>query len=267
MRQKNSSILRGSYSNMKRRHAERSENLAVCRQTADSSTSLRSARNDKGMEERASRAFAVWLPVLCTCGIALLLPALAAAQQAPLDVPCAISTVGAPAATDTQPAPLDPLAASPSEMKANTGDSNLIATPTLTPGTAFLFGLEKKFAAAVAERGGAGFASFFDKDGVTLGNRTAAALGQAAIAKQAQWQPQDYQLTWTPEGGELAPAGDMGFTWGHYEGHAKNAAATRGRYMTIWKKEADGTWKVVLDSSNDDAPDAANCNCKVGEKK
>ncbi len=200
------------------------------------------------------RSFAVWLPMLCACGIALLAPALAAAQQAPLDVPCSISSVGAPAATDTQPA------------SAYTGDSNLIATPTLTPETAFLFGLEKKFAAAVAKNGGSGFASFFDKDGITLGNRTAAAIGQATIAKQAQWLPQDYQLTWMPEGGELAPAGDMGFTWGHYEGHAKNSSGTRGRYMTIWKKEADGTWKVVLDSSNDDAPDAATCNCKVGEK-
>ena len=212
------------------------------------------------------RLFAVRLRVLCVCGICLLAPALATAQQAPLDVPCAISSVGAPAATDTQSAPLDPLSGSPSGMKTNTGDSNLIATPTLTPGTAFLFGLEKKFAAAVAKSGGAGFASFFDKDGVTLGNRTAAAIGQAAIAKQAQWLPQEYQLTWTPEGGELAPAGDMGFTWGHYEGHAKNSAVTRGRYMTVWKKEPDGTWKVVLDSSNDDAPDAAKCDCKVGEK-
>ncbi len=208
------------------------------------------------------------LLLFCASGIALFAPAFATAQQkAPLDVPCAIPAPNAlPATTDTQAAPLDSLSDSPAAVKPGAEASSLIATPTLTPGTALLFGLEKKFAAAVAERGGTGFTSFFDKDGVTIGNRTAAVIGQVAIAKQAQWSPQDYQLTWTPEGGELAPAGDMGFTWGHYEGRAKNSAVTRGRYMTVWKKESDGTWKVVLDTSNEDAPDAAKCDCKVGQK-
>ena len=157
--------------------------------------------------------------------------------------------------------PLDPLAG----VQDSASVPNLLATPTLTPGTAFLFGLEKKFAAAVAEGGGAAFASFFDKEGVTLGNRAAAAVGQAAIAAQARWSPQEYQLTWTPEGGALAPAGDMGYTWGHYEGRAKNLPPTQGRYMTVWKKEADGAWKVILESSNEDAP--AACTCSLDEHK
>ena len=148
-------------------------------------------------------------------------------------------------------------------------DTNLLITPTLTPGTAFLFSLEKKFAAAVAEGGGTAFASFFDKDGVSLGNKTAVHVGQATIAAQANWSPKDYQLTWTPDGGEMSAAGDMGYTWGHYEGRATTAAnqtVQRGRYMTIWKKEPDNTWKVVLDSSNEDAPDSPYCTCKPGEK-
>ncbi len=150
-------------------------------------------------------------------------------------------------------------------VQENLSAPDLLTSPTLTPGEAFLFGLEKKFAAAVAEGGGTAFASFFDKDGVTLGNRAAAVIGQTAIAAQARWSPQDYQLTWTPEGGQLAPSGDMGYTWGHYEGHAKNLPPTHGRYMTVWKKETDGTWKVMLESSNEDAPTA--CTCSVDEKK
>ena len=165
------------------------------------------------------------------------------------------------AAATTQKLPLDVLPGVQESMSA----PNLLTTPTLTPGEAFLFGLEKKFAAAVAEGGGAAFASFFDKEGVTLGNRAAAAIGQTAIAAQARWSPQDYQLTWTPEGGQLAPSGDMGYTWGHYEGHAKNLPPTQGRYMTVWKKESDGTWKVMLETSNEDAPTA--CTCSVDEKQ
>jgi ketosteroid isomerase-like protein len=64
----------------------------------------------------------------------------------------------------------------------------------------------------------------------------------------------------------MSPAGDMGYTWGHYEGHAKdksgNAVLTSGRYMTIWKKQSDGKWKVALDSSSEEPPAAGDC-CKV----
>ncbi|HEX4020867.1 MAG TPA: nuclear transport factor 2 family protein [Acidobacteriaceae bacterium] len=166
-----------------------------------------------------------------------------------------------------QSSPLNPLSPG-SPLSSESTEPNLLLTPTMTPGTAFLFGLEKKFAAAVAEGGGPTFASFFDKDGMTLGNHAAPVIGQTAIAAQATWSPKNYQLTWTPEGGQMSPAGDMGFTWGHYEDRANDAAGnttvTQGRYITVWKKEPDGTWKVVLDSSNDDVPAAALCECKVG---
>lgn len=144
--------------------------------------------------------------------------------------------------------------------------SDPLLTSTVQPGTAFLFDLERKFAAAIREGGGATFASFFDKDGMTLANRQAPLIGQAAIAAHATWSPSAYQLTWTPEGGELSPGGDMGYTWGQYEGRATGSAAVeRGRYITVWKKEPDGTWKIVMDSSNEDPPEA-ECKCSVNGK-
>lgn len=152
----------------------------------------------------------------------------------------------------------DPLSAPPA--------SDPLLTSTVEPGTAFLFSLERKFAAAVAEGGGAAFASWFDKDGMTLANRQAPLIGQPAIAAHATWSSGAYQLTWTPEGGELSPGGDMGYTWGHYEGRATgNAAVERGRYMTVWKKEQDGSWKIIFDSSNEDPPQA-ECKCSTGAK-
>ncbi len=144
--------------------------------------------------------------------------------------------------------------------------SDQLLTSTVQPGTAFLFDLEHKFAAAVAEGGGRAFATFFDPNGMTLANREAPLVGQAAIAAHATWSPDTYQLTWTPEGGELSPAGDMGYTWGHYEGRSVGAGANgtveRGRYMTVWKKEPDGAWKIVMDSSNEDPPQP-ECKCSV----
>jgi ketosteroid isomerase-like protein len=144
--------------------------------------------------------------------------------------------------------------------------SNQLTDPTQNPGRAFLFDLEARFARATAEGGGVAFASYFADDAVTLSNGKAPVSGHAAIAKGATWSPKDYQLTWTPQGGQLSPSGDMGFTWGHYEGTARdsngNPVVTKGRYMTIWRKQADGAWKVVLDSSNNEPPAAEDC-CKL----
>jgi ketosteroid isomerase-like protein len=144
--------------------------------------------------------------------------------------------------------------------------ANPLTDPTLSPGTAFLFNLEAKFAADTAIGGGKAFGSWFADDSVTLASKQAAVIGKTAIAANAAWDPKQYQLTWTPEGGQMSPAGDMGFTWGHYEGTSKdrngNPVKTTGRYMTIWKKMPDGTWKVALDSSNDEPPEAGDC-CRV----
>ncbi len=152
---------------------------------------------------------------------------------------------------------------SPLDSLSKPAQSDRLLTSTVEPGTAFLFDLERKFAAAVAQGGGAAFASFFDAEGMTLANRQPAVIGQAAIAARSKWPADSYQLTWTPEGGALASAGDMGYTWGHYEGRsAGSAAVQRGRYLTVWKKEPDGSWKILMDSSNDDPPEA-ECKCSV----
>jgi ketosteroid isomerase-like protein len=143
---------------------------------------------------------------------------------------------------------------------------NPLADTTLKPGKSLLFELEAKFAKATAEGGGKAFATWFAEDGVSLGNGEAAVHGRDAIAKKATWLAKDYQLTWTPTDGVMSPSGDMGYTWGHYEGRSRdrdgNVKVTAGRYLTIWRKEADGNWKVMLDASNDEPAGAADC-CKL----
>lgn len=143
---------------------------------------------------------------------------------------------------------------------------NPLADPTMKPGKTFLFDLEARFAKDVVARGGAGFASWFADDGVALGNGKPPLVGKVAIEKSANWSPQTYQLTWTPTDGMMGPSGDMGYTWGHFEGHSKDAngnpVTTTGRYMTIWRQEKDGTWKVVLDAGSDEPAGAGDC-CKL----
>jgi ketosteroid isomerase-like protein len=143
---------------------------------------------------------------------------------------------------------------------------NPLTDSTIKPGKIILFDLEAKFAKDVLERGGAGFASWFAEDGVALGNGAAPLIGKVAIAKSATWSPQTYQLTWTPTDAAMSPSGDMGYTWGHFEGKSKDAhgnpVLTSGRYITVWRKQTDGSWKVALDAGANDVPNAGDC-CKL----
>ena len=144
---------------------------------------------------------------------------------------------------------------------------NALTQPTLTPGMIHLMDLETQFAAAVATGGGKAFASWFAEEGVTLGNGRPPVFGKEAIAAQAQWDPQDYQLTWTAQGAQMGPSNDMGYTWGHYDGTGKDAhgqpVTHSGRYMTVWKKMPDGSWKVVLHASAEEPLDPASCQCTL----
>ena len=143
---------------------------------------------------------------------------------------------------------------------------NPLVDSTMNAGKMLLFDLEARFAKDVAERGGAAFADWFAGDGVALGNGEAPVMGKVAIAKSAKWSPKDYQLTWTPTDAVMGPSGDMGYTWGHFEGHSKDAngnpVATSGRYITIWRRQPDGSWKVALDAGANEPAAAGDC-CKL----
>jgi len=143
----------------------------------------------------------------------------------------------------------------PKPQAAAAANGNPLTNPGLTPEVEFLYQLEAKFAADTAKGGGKAFGTWFAPDAVTLENGGPPVVGHDAIAAKATWTPEAYQLKWTPEGARMSPQADMGFTWGHYEGDSKDAQGNpvkqTGRYMTVWKKQPDGSWKVELDASNE----------------
>ena len=143
---------------------------------------------------------------------------------------------------------------------------NPLTDPTVKPGKMLLFDLEARFARDVLARGGAAFAEWFAEDGVALGNGAVPLVGRVAIAKSANWDPKVYQLTWTSTDAQMGPSGDEGYTWGHFEGHSKDANSNpvtiTGRYITIWRKQPDGNWKVVLDAGSNEPAAAGDC-CKL----
>src|SRR5580700_6130806 len=135
--------------------------------------------------------------------------------------------------------------------------------PAISAGALELVKLEGDFENAVAKGGGKAFSSWFADDAVTLSNGKPAVMGHRAIAASAVWDPKTYQLTWAPQGAQMGPSGDTGFTWGHYEAHSVDRngqpVTSSGRYITFWKKVADGSWKVALDASANDAPAEGDC--------
>lgn len=56
-------------------------------------------------------------------------------------------------------------------------------------------------------------------------------------------------LTWRPEFAEVAASGELGYTTGPYELRPRRDAepSAFGHYVSVWKKQIDGDWKVLLD--------------------
>ena len=57
-------------------------------------------------------------------------------------------------------------------------------------------------------------------------------------------------LSWQPIFAAVSRAGDLGYTTGpwQFKNDIKDAKASAfGNFMTVWKKQADGSWKFVLD--------------------
>jgi ketosteroid isomerase-like protein len=61
----------------------------------------------------------------------------------------------------------------------------------------------------------------------------------------------NWSITWAPLYAEAAKSADMGYTTGSFEIHDKSADGTplvrKGSYVTIWRRQPDGGWKVALD--------------------
>jgi ketosteroid isomerase-like protein len=119
-------------------------------------------------------------------------------------------------------------------------------------GSDLLVQLEADFAKAVAEHGRAAFVTYFADEGVELEDGGGIST-RDAINKQPAW-PEGTSLTWTPVKADMAASGDLGYTYGNYVFKSKDKegkpVTAYGKYMSVWKKQKDGSWKVVVDMGN-----------------
>jgi ketosteroid isomerase-like protein len=109
---------------------------------------------------------------------------------------------------------------------------------------------ERAFARMSEEKGTRpSFMAFIAEDGI---------LFRPKAVKGKQWMidhplpPSDKRdlLSWGPSFADMARAGDMGYTFGpwQYKSDIRDARPVAwGHFVTIWKKQADGSWKFRVD--------------------
>ena len=115
--------------------------------------------------------------------------------------------------------------------------------------------LEGEFMKAAAERGSAGYMSYYADDAVEVPNGFGLIQGKVEIAKTMGFlDDKNNRLTWTPVAADVAASGDLGYTYGTYEFTSKDKdgkdVVDHGKYTSIWKLQKDGSWKIVLDMGN-----------------
>jgi uncharacterized protein (TIGR02246 family) len=116
--------------------------------------------------------------------------------------------------------------------------------------------LDKDWAAAAAAKDVDKSTAFYADDAQMFSAVAPAAVGKDAVRKT--WAglvsaPGFVSLTFEPTTVHVAAAGDMAYELGTYEIDMKDKRGKltpeKGVYVVIWKKQADGSWKVEVDSS------------------
>jgi len=116
--------------------------------------------------------------------------------------------------------------------------------------------LDDDWSDAAATRDAAKVASFYAEDAIAYPPGATAAHGRAE--SQAVWasyfaEP-TFQISWKTTHAQVE--GDLGFTSGTYEDSYKGAEGAtvheNGKYLCVWQKQSDGSWKAIHDMWNTD---------------
>ena len=100
--------------------------------------------------------------------------------------------------------------------------------------------------------------AFYSEDAIVLPTNAPAATTKEAIRntwKELLASP-GLAISWRTTKVEVARSGDIAYTTGTYEltmnGPSGNLVPDHGKYVEVWKKQADGKWKVAVDIWNSD---------------
>lgn len=120
----------------------------------------------------------------------------------------------------------------------------------LPPSLSSLVEAERAFARTSVEKGlRDSFLAFFAEDGIWFTPHPSNTR-QELLKQPAPSAPRATTLNWRPVYADVSRAGDLGYTTGPYlvtDRSPQQKPLRHGYYFSIWKKQADGNWKVVVD--------------------
>ena len=129
-------------------------------------------------------------------------------------------------------------------------------TPNLPAAANEIVKSDAAFAQSVADKNREKFLSFIADVTTFSGGSPNELHGRDAVmnAWDDFFAPDGPTLTWTPIKGEVIGAGDVGYTTGRSLLRQKSAdgkvTERRGQYVTVWRKQTDGSWQVVFDTGS-----------------
>ena len=110
---------------------------------------------------------------------------------------------------------------------------------------------DKAFSRMCVEKGrNAAFIYYADDSVVKMRDGAFPVIGKDEMAKIYRSKPDTgFTMKWKPVRAEAGKSGDLGYTFGEWELYLKARDTTLyGNYVTLWKKQKDGTWKYILDT-------------------
>jgi ketosteroid isomerase-like protein len=116
-------------------------------------------------------------------------------------------------------------------------------------GKFMILSADRAFAKSAAARGtAAAYADFLADDSRLHREGAIPVISKAKILKSLK--AQSPKMTWAPVQARIASSGDLGYSLGN-----EALDAEQGFYLRIWKKQADNSWRVVLDLFAPAAPE------------
>ena len=114
---------------------------------------------------------------------------------------------------------------------------------------------DRAFNDAVAETGSEAWVAWFAEDGAMIQQGVGEIRGREQILSAvAHLDDPTFSLRWEPLRADIARSGDLGWTTGQFTvdatGPDGTTNRTQGLYVSIWRRQPDGTWKVVMDLGN-----------------
>jgi len=118
------------------------------------------------------------------------------------------------------------------------------------------------WAKAAETNGLEGLISYYTDDVMVLPPNMPILVGKDSVRKDLAglFNMPGFSLKFQPVKVEAARSGEIGYVQGTYEMTMNDPKGTpmtdKGKYIEIWKKQPDGSWKCAVDTFNSDMPPA-----------